>query len=191
MSRRIASRLTRGVIRSEISAADANATTRSGSTSPNVAIRRIGGQSTPRGSPGTGKRATSSRTSARIRSWAASSSRSRIASTIQAPICAISAGPMPRVVVAGVPTRIPDATLGGFCVERDRVLVDGDPDVVEEGLGLAAGDPQRRHVDEREVVVGAAADQARARVGEGLREHAGVLDRPGLVAAEVARRPRA
>ena len=42
-------------------------------------------------------------------------------------------------------------------VERDRVLVDGDADLVEERLGLLAGDAERRHVDEHQVVVGAAA----------------------------------
>src|SRR5260221_6017380 len=41
-------------------------------------------------------------------------------------------------------------------VERDGVLVDRDPDLVEQVLGLLAGHPQGRHVDQQEVIVGPA-----------------------------------
>ena len=74
------------------------------------------------------------------------------------PTARISSGPKPREVVAGVPIRMPDAVFGGQRVEGDRVLVDGDADLVEQVLGLLAGDPERRDVDEHEVVVGAARD---------------------------------
>src|SRR6185503_6151024 len=63
--------------------------------------------------PGTGKRATMSATSSRMRSLTPASSRRSIASVISRAIARISAGPKPRVVVAGVPRRIPDAVLGG------------------------------------------------------------------------------
>src|SRR5262245_26111296 len=48
--------------------------------------------------------------------------------------------------------------VGRIPFERDGVLVDGDADLVEERLGVAAGHAQRRHVDERQVVVRAARD---------------------------------
>ena len=47
--------------------------------------------------------------------------------------------PKPRDVVAGVPTRMPGRGVGRQRVERDRVLVDRDADLVEEVLGLLAG----------------------------------------------------
>ena len=62
--------------------------------------------------------------------------------------------------------RRPDADAGGRVrrqrVEGDGVLVDRDADLVEEVLGLLAGDTQRRDVDEHEVVVRAARDDVRA-----------------------------
>ena len=190
LSRRIARRRTSGVMSSAISAAATNATTRSGSTSPNVPIRRIGWSGVaPRaapapgsGPPARGPRRGSGRGRPRRRDGGSRP-------TIQPPDLRISSGPMPRVVVAGVPTRIPDATLGGLRVERDRVLVDGDADLVEQRLGLAARDAQRRHVDEHQVVVGAAADRAgRPRSASGLRRGPpafSIVRR--LVAPEVAR----
>src|SRR4029079_10243019 len=64
-------------------------------------------------SPGTGKRATMSATSSRSRSWTPGSSRGRIAWVVMRAIARISSGPKPRVVVAGVPSRIPEAVFGG------------------------------------------------------------------------------
>ncbi len=69
-------------------------------------------------------------------------------------------------------------------VERDGVLVDRDADVVQERLRLPTGDAERGHVHEREVVVRAATDQARTCSCDGLRQHAGIDDRPCLVLAE-------
>ena len=74
------------------------------------------------------------------RARAAASSRCSMASAISRAIARISSGPMPRDVTAGVPTRIPDEVFGRLPVERDLVLVDGDPDLVEEVLGVLAGD---------------------------------------------------
>ena len=104
---------------------------------PRAAVRHASG------SPGTGKRAQMSRTSAAIRACSAGSSRVRSASTSSRPTSRISAGPKPRVVVAGVPTRIPEVDVRRRRVERDGVLVDGDADIVEEPLGLLARSPRR------------------------------------------------
>ena len=73
---------------------------------------------------------------------------------------------MPRVVTAGVPMRMPLATIGGVRVERNRVLVDGDARPAERRLGDLAREALREHVDEHQVVVGAAADQPEAGGGQ-------------------------
>jgi hypothetical protein len=80
------------------------------------------------------------------------------------PIMSISASRMPRVVTAGVPTRMPLATIGGILIERDGVLVDRHPGLVERSFGHLAGDPLREDVHEHQVVVGAAADQRKPAV---------------------------
>ena len=69
---------------------------------------------------------------------------------------------MPRVVTAGVPTRMPLADHRRILIERNRVLVDGDAGLAERRLGDLAGDALREHVDEHQVIVGAAADEAEA-----------------------------
>ena len=66
---------------------------------------------------------------------------------IRSPISRISSAPMPRDVTAGVPTRMPGRRVRRLRVERDLVLVDGDPDLVEERLGLAC--PSRRAASRR------------------------------------------
>src|SRR5690242_12591819 len=167
-----------------ISIATTNVAMRSGSTSPNVGITRIGSGGVPR-QPG-----------------------HREASD---ELADLGADPVVDVRVVTVTERVddhppdlahlvraeatrrrrrcpdPDATrdVRRVDVERDRVLVHGDAHVVEQRLGLTTGDTERRDVDEREVVVGATADQPGAGIGDGLREDLRVLDRPGLVAPEV------
>src|SRR5213078_1021608 len=75
---------------------------------------RRGGR--PRGGPPrhtSGNAAQSSATWRRVSARAAASSPVSSARAIAAPIVSISAGPIPRVVTAGVPIRIPEATIGG------------------------------------------------------------------------------
>ena len=68
-------------------------------------------------------------------------------------------GPKPRVVVAGVPTRMPEAVLGGSWSKGMAFLLTVMPTSSRQRLGLLAGDPEGRHVDQHEVVVGAARDE--------------------------------
>src|SRR5262249_10243712 len=60
-----------------------------------------------------GNAAQSSATVRRVSARAAASSPASRARAIAPPLVSISAGPMPRVVTAGVPMRIPEATIGG------------------------------------------------------------------------------
>ena len=79
----------------------------------------------------------------------------------------------------------PRRGVGRLAVERDLVLVDGDPDLVEQVLGVLAGHAERHHVGEHQVVVGAARDEAGAAAGQRLGENRCVLDRPALIAPEL------
>ena len=54
---------------------------------------------------------------------------------ISSPTCLNSAMPKPRVVPAGVPSRMPDVTFGLAGIERDAVLVAGDEGAAERLLG--------------------------------------------------------
>ena len=57
----------------------------------------------------------------------------------------------------------------GDGIEGDGVFVRGDAGVVEQLLGVFAGEVVRTQVDEHEVVIGAAADEAVAVVGRAAR----------------------
>ena len=70
---------------------------------------------------------------------------------------------MPRVVTAGVPMRMPLATIGGFWSNGIAFLLTVMPGLAERRFGDLAGDALREHVDEHQVVVGAAADEPEAR----------------------------
>ena len=50
----------------------------------------------------------------------------------------------------------------GSC--RDRVAVGDDAGVEQRRLGLAAGEPERRHVEQHDVVVGASGDEVAPRL---------------------------
>ena len=85
---------------------------------------------------------------------------------------------MPAVVTAGGA----DAQAGGderrLGVVGDRVLVQRDAGAVERLLGHLAGDAEGPEVDEHEVVVGAAGDDAEALVGQGGGEGAALRTIP-------------
>ena len=83
---------------------------------------------------------------------------------------------MPRVVKA----RGADADAGRVerraLVEGDHVLVDGDAGLVERFLRDLAGQPLRRDIDEQQMIVGAAGDDAEAEPLQFLGERPGVGD---------------
>ena len=83
---------------------------------------------------------------------------------------------MPCVVTDGVPMRTPLVTNGLRGSSGMVFLFSVIPACVEHRLGLLAGEVgiERRQVDHHQVVVGAAADQPEALVGERRGERAGV-----------------
>src|SRR4029079_2922305 len=72
----------------------------------------------------------------------------------------------------------------GEGVEGDAVFVDGDAGFIEDFLGDLAVEVFRPEVDEHEVVIGAAGDDAVAVLGEAGGEGFGVDDDLLLVVAE-------
>ena len=70
-------------------------------------------------------------------------------------------------------------------IERDGVLVDGDPGLTECSLGDFAGEPLREDVHQHQVIVGAAADQAEPGRRKVRREPLRVGDDLLLVGDEV------
>src|SRR5262245_50122499 len=125
-------------MRSEIRAAATNATTRSGSTSPNDAIRRIGW------SGGGPRQARDGEAGDEVAHLAPDplADRGVVAALDGLDDPAADPAHLGRTHAAGRRGRGPDADPGRdggrVGVERDGVLVDGDADVVEERLGLAA-----------------------------------------------------
>ena len=115
------------------------------------------------GRPGTGNRAQISATSAASRPL-----RGRLVAALdrlddQLGRCRASRpSPKPRVVAAGVPIRIPDEVFGGCWSNGIVFLLTVIPISSRSALRLLAGNAERHHVDEHEVVVGAAGDQPRA-----------------------------
>src|SRR6266542_1043668 len=69
-------------------------------------------------------------------------------------------------------------------VERDGVLVQGDPHLLTRRLGLGPGHPQRLEVDQREVGVRTAGHQAQALMRQARCQGPGRPDRPFGVVAE-------
>ena len=79
---------------------------------------------------------------------------------------------------------MPDAVFGGSWSNGMPFLLTVIPISSSRSLGLLAGDPERRDVDEHEVVVRPARDDPRAQAGKGLCQDTGVGHRPALVLAE-------
>ena len=68
-------------------------------------------------------------------------------------------------------------------IERDRVLVDRDAGLAERRFGDLAGEAAREHVDQHQMVVGAAADEPEPAADEHRREPLGVGDDLLLIVA--------
>ena len=136
---------------------------------------------TPPAAPGPGSGQQMPRTSAAIRACSAGSSRVTSVSTSSRPTSRISAGPKPAGGHGRRPDPDPRRDVRGRGIEGDRVLVHGDPDVVEEALGLLAGRPERPDVDREDVVVGAPGDDPAAARGHLGGQRLRVLHRSPLV----------
>src|SRR5262249_61672012 len=63
----------------------------------------------------------------------------------------------------------------GVCVERDGVVVDCDERAFEGFFGVSAGDAFREDVDQEDVIVGAARNDAEPGLADGLGQSLGVL----------------
>ena len=88
------------------------------------------------------------------------------------------------MVSAGVPMRKPGRVHRRALVERDRVAVDGDADLLEPVLAVLAVEAGRAEVDQHEVHVGAAGEHVDAVGDQLLGEGLGVGDRLTLAGAE-------
>ena len=124
----------------------------------------------PRAAPrraGSGRTAccTSRFTSARAVSL---STRGR-ARAMSCPTSTMSASFMPRVVRAGVPTRMPEATMGEFVSKGMVFLLTVMPARSSAFSAALPVMPAREDVDEHQVVVGAAGDEAQAFAHAGSR----------------------
>ena len=82
---------------------------------------------------------------------------------------------MPRVVTAGGADADAAARVILLGVEGDAVFVHGDAGVIEGRLGFAV-EAARAQIDEHEVIVGAAGDDAVAALGQARGEGLGVAD---------------
>ena len=94
---------------------------------------------------------------------------------------------MPRVVTAGVPMRMPLATIGGFLSNGIAFLLTVMPARPSAASATLPVRPRREDIDEHQVVVGAAAHEAEAGVRQTRREPRRVLDDLLLIRAELRR----
>ena len=93
----------------------------------------------------------------------------------------ISASAKPRVVTAGLPSRMPLGFSGGLTSNGMRVLVDRDARAVERVFGFLAAHAFREDVDQQQVRVGAAGNDAEAFGLHARRERLRVGDHLPLV----------
>ena len=82
----------------------------------------------------------------------------------------ISGSRMPRVVRAGLPMRMPLGFSGRIGVVGNGVLVYRDAGLVQGVLGFAAQHPLGENIDQHQVGVGAAGDDAVAFSHQGFRQ---------------------
>ena len=95
-----------------------------------------------------------------------------------------SSSSKPRIVAAGVPSRTPDATIGGRSSNGHRVAVRGQLALLEPLLRREARPLGRAQVELHEVRVGAAGEHVVAAVDQARRERVGVRAHLTLVVAE-------
>ena len=76
---------------------------------------------------------------------------------------------MPRVVTAGVPMRMPLATIGGFWSNGIAFLLTVMPALPSAASATLPVMPLREDVDEHQVIVGAAADEPETRADDSPR----------------------
>ena len=88
----------------------------------------------------------------------------------------ISGLPMPRVVSAGVPSRMPLVTNGDCGSSGIVFLLTVIPACVEQLLRRLAGEPLGPQVDQHQVGVGAAGDDGEAALDQRVGQRLGVLD---------------
>ena len=95
------------------------------------------------------------------------------------------AGPSPARSRPASRPGCPDDVFAGWVSNGIWFLLTVIPTSSSSASASRAGHAERHHVDEHEVVVGPARDDARAAAGERLGEDRGVLDGPPLVAPEL------
>ena len=94
---------------------------------------------------------------------------------MSSPVWRISGSMKPRVLTAGEPTRSPLATLKEASSNGTTLRLAVMLTLLEEVLALEAVEAGAAQVDEREVHVRAAGDEAQAALGERLGQHGAVL----------------
>ena len=142
--------------------------------SPSRSRRGRSGTRGSRDTAGGGRRAP-----ARCAASASTSASSASASTTMRPTSRKSSSSNPRIVAACVPTRTPDATVGGRSSNGTVLRFVGQPDLVEPLLGVLARPLGRAEVDLEEVRVGTAREEVEPAADQRLREDVGV--RPDLL----------
>ena len=114
--------------------------------------------------------------------WA---TRPRSTSAISRPVSWNSATPKPRVVAAGLPSRMPEVTVGFSGSNGMPFLLQVMPARSRLCFGRLAGQSLRPQIDQDEVGVGAAGDQVQAGLDHRRGERLGVVDHLAGVGLEV------
>ena len=108
-----------------------------------------------------------------------------VISSIHSAIKFISRGPIPRVVMVGVPIRTPLVMKGGPGISWDRVFIKGDVRHVKGIFEFFAADVLIEEADEEKVRIGSAADDVKVSVDQFLGEVTGVMENLFLIHLEL------